>query len=224
MVRAMVSGQWQDLGTLSGHTVDDLCRHGLLVTQPDGTLVRKPVTAESARADRRPRPPEGSIAFNDAESPLAWLRTRRDKAGQALISDDQFRAGERLRADFERSMLSGRVTASWNITASSGRGPGALAADISDGAIAARQRFHAAMDAAGPELSSILYQVCCMAAGLEHAERLLGLPQRSGKAVLGLALNALVRHYGMAKAGRGAKPAHWSLPDFRPSIQELEDA
>jgi len=81
------------------------------------------------------------------------------------------------------------------------------------------------MDAAGPELSSILLQVCCLAAGLEQAERLLDLPQRSGKAVLGLALNALSCHYGMGQAKpAAARKSFWAVPDYRPAISEPEDA
>ena len=123
-------------------------------------------------------------------------------------------------------MLARRVTANWDVAAVSGRGGGNMQAELSDGAIAARQRFHAAMDAVGPELSSILYQVCCLAAGIEHAERLLDLPQRSGKAVLGLALTALSRHYGMGGGAgrRSSSGGHWAVPDYRPAIQELEDA
>ena len=59
-----------------------------------------------------------------------------------------------------------------------------------------------ALEAVGPELASMLAQVCCLSAGLEQAERLLNLPQRSGKAVLGLALTALARHYGLLQAAR----------------------
>ena len=177
---------------------------------------------------RAPRPADGPAAkpaFNDAESPLSWLRTRRDRSGQPLISDAQYLAGERLRSDFERSMLAPRTTTSWEMSGASGGGGAGL--EISDGAIAARQRHHKALQAVGPELASILQHVCCMAAGLEEAERALNLPLRSGKAVLGLALTSLARHYGLLKeAKRGPGTTQWSLDDYRPSIPatELEDA
>jgi hypothetical protein len=164
--------------------------------------------------------------YNDAESPLSWLRTRRDRSGQPLISSAQYVAGERLRSDFERAMLARRTTTNWGL-AGSGSG-GNAAAELSDGAIAARQRYHKAITAVGPELAAILQQVCCMAAGLEQAERILNLPQRSGKAVLGLALSALARHYGLTKDGSraGQRISQWGMEGYRPAIAqaELEDA
>lgn len=169
---------------------------------PPESASQKPFT--SLTAHRPQRPIEGASAkptLNDAESPLAWLRTRRGRDGQPLITEAQYLAGERLRMEFERSMLARRTTTNWDMAGTGGRG-GNTAAEMSDGAIAARQRYHKAMEAVGPELSSILLQVCCMAAGLEQAERVLSLPQRSGKAVLGLALTALARHYGLLE-GQG---------------------
>ena len=165
-------------------------------------------------------------AFNDAESPLTWLRARRDKTGMPLISDAQYLAGERLRMDFERAMLARRTTTNWDMAGAGGRG-GAIAAELSDGAIAARQRYVKALEAVGPELASMLAQVCCLSAGLEQAERLLNLPQRSGKAVLALGLTALARHYGLLEpGGRRNDVRHWGLDDYRPGIAEaqLEEA
>ena len=164
--------------------------------------------------------PAPKPAFNDAESPLTWLRTRRDKNGQPLLSDAQYLAGERLRMDFERAMLARRTTTNWDMAGAGGRSANVVA-ELSDGAIAARARYMKALDAVGPELASMLAQVCCLAAGLEQAERVLNLPQRSGKAVLGLALTALARHYGMLEpARRGGGLSSWGLADYRPAIPE----
>lgn len=178
---------------------------------------------------RPPRPSEGPDArpvLNDAESPLSWLRTRTAKSGEPLISTEQYLAGERLRLDFERSMMVRRTTTSWDMAGAGSSGNSSL--DVSDAAIASRQRFHKAMEAVGPELASILYQVCCMTSGLEQAERVLNLPQRSGKAVLGLALTSLARHYGLLKGQRGPQSgiSQWGLEDYRPAIvqPELEKA
>ena len=217
--QVMVGGPagWTSRGSLAGAEVDALRRKGRLRDRADGSCEVLASTPAEREAAARP-------GFNDAESPLSWLRTRKDKTGRPLISEQHYQAGERLRADFGRAMLAQRVTASWDVTAAARRGGGHVAADLSDSALAARQRFHKAMDAVGPELASILYQVCCLAAGLEQAERLLGLPQRSGKAVLGLALTALVRHYGAAASAGTRSTSQWGLPDYRPAIPDLEDA
>ena len=178
-----------------------------------------PHMPETSPAGNAPAAP----LFNDAESPLAWLRTRKDKSGAPLISDAQYLAGERLRHDFERAMLSRRITTNWDMAGSGARGANSTL-ELSDGAIAARERYIRALEAVGPELASILAQVCCLAAGLEQAERVLNLPQRSGKAVLGLALTALARHYGLlTDTGRRRNGlSHWGLPDYRPAIPDAQ--
>ncbi len=163
-------------------------------------------------------------SMNEAESPLGWLRSRRDKHGEPLISEAQYDAGERLRVDFTIAQLSPRVTSSWEACVASGthgragRGPGNL--EISEKALAAKQRFLQALDAVGPELSGILVDVCCLSRGLEAAERGLGWPQRSGKLVLQIALTQLARHYGLIRAPtdatRPAKVRHWGVTDYRP--------
>ena len=152
--------------------------------------------------------------FNEAESPLTWLRARRGKDGRPLISDAQYLAGERLRMDFERALLARRTTLNWELAGTGARSPGAEA-ELSDGALAARRRYHAALDSVGPELAAILSQVCCLSAGMEQAERVLELPPRSGRAVLGLALNALARHYGLAEATRRDGITGWGLDGYR---------
>ena len=166
----------------------------------------------------RLKTPPGKPGCNDAESPLSWLHSRQ------LISATQFLAGERLRADFERAMLSGRVTTNWDTAGTGSRG-GNVAAEISDGALAARQRYQKALESVGPELATILRQVCCLAAGIEAAERALDLPRRSGRAVLGLALTGLARHYGLFGSSERRNAVHqWSREDYRPAIPEPEDA
>ena len=55
-----------------------------------------------------------SVLVNDSESPLAWLARRKGRDGRAMISPNQFIAGEKLRADFTRGHLSPRVTSDWS--------------------------------------------------------------------------------------------------------------
>jgi Domain of unknown function (DUF6456) len=170
---------------------------------------------------------ESSIPeFSEIESPLARLFLRKDASGKTYIDAQQFLAGEKLRNDFERTHMAQRVTSSYAESAGSGGRHWQMSdnsiAKLSDGAIAARQRLHQAFSAVGPELSGILYQVCCVAAGFEQAERVLALPPRSGKAILALALTRLARHYGMIKYHAPKKTdsiAAWALDDYRPMIQ-----
>lgn len=165
----------------------------------------------------------------DAESPLARLALMRDAKGKPVLETEQLEAGERLRADYERACLAARVTAHYEPQASVGGGHWQSSDNaitrLNDGAIAARQRLHAALDAVGPELSGILYHVCCLAAGLEQAEMRLALPRRAGKAVLLLALSRLARHYGLKRPLRHAGPSHighWAEADYRPAIMPRE--
>ncbi len=114
----------------------------------------------------------------------------------------------------------------WDAAGAGGRGY--KGSDVSDAALAAKERYRAALDAVGLELSAILVQVCCLEYGIEQAERVLSLPQRSGKAVLGLALTALARHYGFLKDGpvRKQRIYSWGVEGYRPEIPEpqTEDA
>lgn len=246
------SGEWSIETGKSRHrssqAVDDamlrgLVSHDWLIREPTGSY-RISVAGERLLANagaktedrfgdqhRLVRPPQrgdrsGSTgpALNEAESPLGWLRSRRDKLGAPLISEAQYDAGERLRVDFTIAQLSPRVTQSWDACVApgthgrSGRRPDSL--EVNETALAAKQRFMKALDAVGPELSGILVDVCCLSRGLEAAERSLGWPQRSGKLVLQIALTHLARHYGLIRARTNAtRPAnirHWGVTDYRP--------
>ena len=184
-----------------------------------GSLLRPRLPQRPAVA--RTEPPQ----LNARESPLAWLRQRRDKDGKEMISATEFDAGERLRCDFERGQLGQRVTASWNPAAvSSGKARGAPGGglEMAESTVAARQRVDAALKAVGPELTGVLLDVCCFLKGLEQAERNGGWPRRAGKVVLQLALAHLARHYGMHRAGGANDGAgrvrSWGAPGFRPDI------
>jgi hypothetical protein len=162
-------------------------------------------------------------ARNAAESPIAWLFSRRDSDGNPLISEAQFNAGEKLRADFWFAQMSPNVTQSWSLSATTGSGrrsaPGA-GVELADNVIAAGERVRRALAAVGPELSGILIDVCCHLKGLEEAEKRAGWPQRSGKIMLGAALAALARHYGFAPAAvpSSTRVRHWGADGYRPAI------
>jgi hypothetical protein len=169
---------------------------------------------------------ERQASVNADESPIAWLRRRKDRNGEPMISQAQFDAGERLRADFWFAQMTPRTTMNWSVAAPTQRGRryGAgprSSAEMTDNAVAAAERVRKALAVVGPELSGVLIDVCCHLRGLEDAERSAGWPQRSGKIVLQLALTRLARHYGLE---RDAKPAgsgavrHWGSDDYRPMI------
>jgi hypothetical protein len=165
------------------------------------------------------------VLVNEVESPLGWLKSRKDRNGRPLISDQQFEAGERLRADYWFARLSPRVTANWAVLAPSGRmrrGAPSSAADMRDEVIAAKERVMRAIEAVGPELAGVLIDICCELKGLEDAEKSHGWPQRAGKVVLQLALNRLARHYGLDMPDktrhRRKGIRHWGSDDYRPTL------
>lgn len=147
--------------------------------------------------------PEGekSVLVNDGESTLGWLRNRK------LVTNLQHEAGERLRRDFTMAQLNARMGVDWSQPIAR-RGFGPKQVLMSDMALAARQRFAAAMKSVGPGLSDLLYDVCCQLLGLEGIERSKGWPKRSGKIVLQIALDRLAAHYGMQEL-RPAKVRAW---------------
>lgn len=138
-----------------------------------------------------PRRGRRRVTVNLAESPLGWLRSR------GHVDARQFEAGERLRADYETAALGPRVTMRWDGSPRAPRGARRIDDDATTAQIAARRRFDAAVTAAGPGLSEILWRVACAGEGLVASEKLLGWPSRAGKLVLGFALTRVADHYGL---------------------------
>jgi Domain of unknown function (DUF6456) len=166
------------------------------------------------------------VVVDDGESPLGWLKSRKDRSGRPLISAEQYEAGERLRADYWFAQLSPRVTANWTALAPAEtrrRGAQTDAASLRDNVIAAKARVVGALQAVGPELAGVLIDVCCELKGLEEAEKAEGWPARSGKVVLQIALTRLARHYGYLGAdangpAQGRRLRHWGTEDYRPTL------
>ena len=157
--------------------------------------------------------------LDPAESPLSWLRRRKDKSGDPLITAIQFQAGERLRADFAFSAMGPRVTANWSATGGSGGSASGLGVEIADNISDAQQRVRRALAAVGPISAGLLVDVCGHLKGLEDIERSRNWPPRSGKIGLQVALSELARHYGMREHGSVSLSSlrHWGVSDFRPS-------
>ena len=134
--------------------------------------------------------PVRSVTVNLVESPLGWLKAR------GHVSVRQFDAGERLREDWERAQLAPSVTMRWDAPPNAKTARAAPeASDPSDGQLAARRRFEAAVKSVGGGLDDVLWRVVCAGEGMREVERALGWPARAGKLVLTLALDRLADHY-----------------------------
>ena len=148
----------------------------------------KPVRAEDGTIRK--------IRVNLAESPLATLARRKGKDGKAFLSMDLVQAGEKLREDFERAQMGPRVAQNWERFLTSGdRGSGFGDGGMAEGPRAARDRVTRALDDMGPGLADVVMRVCCFLEGLESAEKRLGWSARSGKIVLKIGLQRLLKHY-----------------------------
>ena len=167
------------------------------------------------------------LLINAAESPLAWLATRKDRQGNPMIAPHQFTAGERLRADFEQAHLSTCATSNWDRMAQTHnkrKDSAGASLSVSEVAWDAKQRVRRALEMVGPDFSGLLIDVCCEQRGIEAVEKQYVLPKRSGKVVLRMALNQLARHYGLLSDDQvsqsiDSRISHWGAPGYRPVIE-----
>lgn len=141
------------------------------------------------------------VRMDGDESPLDWLRRRKDRSGEPMIDETAYQAGERLRTDIMLAGLLPGVTARWDAMPSNG-GP-ASPSDATDRMVAARQRIRHAFDAVGSDFADLLMDLCGFLKGLELIERERHWPQRSAKIVVRLALARLAEHYGIEASARG---------------------
>lgn len=201
----------------------------IVVTQAGRmALKRKDAPADPFRAQHQERDvgvvemsagPQ-AVAIDHAESPLALLWRRKARDGSRYLMPQEFRAGERLRADYSRGQLMPRTGVNWGAAGGGGRKAGDAngIADLTDAALAARLRVERAVEAVGPELSGVLIDVCCFLKGLERVEAERGWPARSAKVVLKSALSALARHYEPARRDAARRTIlHWGAEGYRPS-------
>ena len=212
-------------------TLEEARRAGLVRLSPDGLLHLSPggrrrlVSSESLPSGEgdRTTAPAGALRINAAESPLALLARRKGKDGQPFLTAGEAEAGERLRRDCEKARLSPRLGPAWDSGAAAGRGGGARCGpeDLTAAAMDARRRVGRALDAAGPELSGLLLDVCFFLKGLEQVEMERQWPRRSAKLLLKTGLALLARHYGTVP--RATRPSqailHWGAEDFRPALR-----
>lgn len=143
------------------------------------------------------RPPHRS---QTCESPLVGLARRRDRDGNPFLSRELVAAGERLREDFELVEVGMGGVDSWDGFMT---GDGPAAKDGSKGAIDAHKRIKDALAELGPGLGDVVMRCCCFLEGLEQTEKAMGWSARSGKIVLRIALQRLLRHYAETQGRYG---------------------
>jgi len=156
---------------------------------------------ETAEATIRTEAGLVRVRVDTEESPLDWLRRRKNRNGEPMIDEAAYQAGERLRTDIMLAGLLPGVTARWDAIPT-GSGP-VSPSEATDRMVAARQRIRHAFDAVGADFSDLLMDLCGFLKGLEQIERERGWPQRSAKIVVRLALARLAEHYGIEAAVHG---------------------
>jgi hypothetical protein len=152
-----------------------------------------------------------AVIVNEGESPLGWLRKR------GGIDPWQYQAGERLRRDFTLAQMTPRMGIDLSRPLVDGiRGP-RPEAEMSEIVLAAKQRFTAAMRAAGPVISDLLFDVCCHLIGLEVAESTRAWPKRAARVVLTIGLDRLAAHYGLRVVTGSGATRSWRLEEMQPA-------
>lgn len=215
-------------GTIAATRVEleAMQKRGLLMCDGQRLVVSGPVRKSAIKNVRTARKTEmiefehgEKIEVNLSESPLSKLYRLRNSDGSSFISDDEFRAGERLRADFTRGSMMPSISARWEVSVdNSTRSGGGGMAELTDIALASRMRVERALETVGPELSGVLIDVCCFLKGLETVERERQWPVRSGKMLLKMGLAMLHRHYNpQEKERRFSTVLHWGASDYRPT-------
>ncbi len=187
---------------------------------------REPFTSQHREIERRVLQQGAEKTILTAtlsESPLALLASRRMRNGEPFLTRTEFDAGEKLRADYTRGQIMPRLTANWMACVSGKkRGTGAGGGvELTQAALAARQRVDRALEAVGPELAGVLVDICCFLKGFEQVELERGWPVRSAKVVLKTALGALARHYEpqtRRQSETGRPILHWGAQDYRPKM------
>lgn len=159
------------------------------------------------------------VLKNDSESPLTALQSGARTGGRPFLTQSEYDAGERIRSDFTRAMLMPRTSANWTASISVGRRAGDSngVETLTNSAVAARQRFDAALSGLGQDLSGVIADICCFLKGFEQVEMERKWPKRSAKFMLKAGLAVLSLHY-WPQTPQSQKMRRWGAPDYRPEI------
>lgn len=144
----------------------------------------------------------GGARLERAASALDALARLKDENGRPYLGDEERQAGARLEADFELAHFRPRLTRDVSMPGFGELPDSDKEARLSAGALDARTRVMAALDAAGPGLKDVLFETVCLSRGLNEAEASFGWPRRSGKAFVRLGLQRLAAHYGLSSGTR----------------------
>ena len=171
------------------------------------------------------------VDVRNEKSVLDWLRRRRQKDGRQMISEIEYRAGDRIRKDFWQARMTPNITMNYSsafggMNSSFG---GDRALNLQQAALDARERVRIALDAVGSDYSNLLIDICCLDKKLTDVELQSGWPKRSGKVILQLALRQLARHYKMDRDAPTSHDMegtirHWGGDNYRPTLEfDLEN-
>lgn len=211
LVEAMRRRDWLALNA-DGYILSDAglgwLKRALEGEHPFAEQHRETMRTETAVDDATP----AVVTVNDAESPIARLRAEADARGKPLIDDTQYLAGERLRRDFTLGQLAPRLAVDLTAPVVAGR-RGAQHGELSDIALAARQRFSRAISALGPGLSDVAIDVCCHLKEPSSAESTQGWSDSAALTVLRIVLDRLAAHYGFVVQGTRPRVRAWRAPD-----------
>lgn len=218
-----VRGTSLGAGYVSAEAVEALVEQGLVVwsgPERGARLALVQATAQSQSAPAAVAEATPAPVLDERESPLLWLHRRPGKDGRPQISDAEFAAGERFRADITLAQMLPRTTMNWDAALTPeerGAGPRDVAG-ASDSALAARQRVRQACDRLGPELSGLAIDVCGFLKKLDLVEKERRWPARSAKVVLRVALASLATHYGLDHRARPGGIRAWQGEGARPAL------
>ncbi len=114
----------------------------------------------------------------------------------ALLQPVHASAAEIFIGDYERSALTSRVTADWRAPPKGKhRSAPADRADAPSTRLDAQARVMQALEAVGPGLDQLVFAILIREVGMGQTEREQGWPERTGSALLKLALDRLAVHY-----------------------------